>query len=378
MTDFSSLQTPALLLDIDRLTTNSARMIARAKEQGVSFRPHVKTHKSARVLNICLPLSEPQKVMVSTLKEAQYFFDHGVRDFMYGVGISPDKLSMVASLIDKGAAFSVVLDDAANAKKVCDEGERLGQDFAVYIEIDTDGHRAGVPANAPELLAIAEVLAQNDGAHLAGVVAHAGDSYDCESAAEITAHAELERSQTVLAAERLRAAGFECVNVSVGSTPTAMFAEHLDGVSELRAGVYSFFDLFQAGLGACAIDDIAVSVLATVIGKNTAKNTIITDAGWMAMSRDRSTATQKIDQGYGLVCDVNGKPIGGLIVKSANQEHGLIAPMDDAPLDFDQFPVGTKLRILPNHACATAAQYDRYYAFGERQPMEEWPRISGW
>jgi D-serine deaminase-like pyridoxal phosphate-dependent protein len=170
--------------------------------------------------------------------------------------------------------------------------------------------------------------------------------------------------------------------VSVGSTPTATYAENFAGVTEVRVGVYMFFDLFMAGLGVCTLDDIALSVLTSVIGHQPEKGWIITDAGWMAMSRDRGTSGQKVDQGYGLVCDAAGQPLDDLIVASANQEHGIIARRpgsDRGAIDPARYPVGTLLRVLPNHACATAAQHGAYHVLGADGDIEAvWPRFSGW
>jgi D-serine deaminase-like pyridoxal phosphate-dependent protein len=167
--------------------------------------------------------------------------------------------------------------------------------------------------------------------------------------------------------------------VSVGSTPTAAFAEDLAGVTEVRAGVFVFFDLVMAGIEVCGTGDIALSVLATVIGHQKEKGWALTDAGWMALSRDRGTAKQKVDQGYGLVCDAAGKPIEGLIVADANQEHGIVAHRSGEPARLPDLPVGTLLRILPNHACATGAQHERYRVLGPAGRVEEtWERFSGW
>ena len=207
---------------------------------------------------------------------------------------------------------------------------------------------------------------------------HAGDSYNCDGPEGIRGVAERERAAVVRAAARLREKGQACEVVSVGSTPTATFAESLEGVTEVRTGVYMFQDLVMAGLGVCAVDDIAVSVLATVIGHQQEKGWIITDAGWMALSRDRGTARQKVDQGYGVVCDVAGQPIEGLIVSDANQEHGIIARRDGGPADLARFPIGSRLRVLPNHACATAAQHGEYNVLREGQPVEVWERFGGW
>jgi D-serine deaminase-like pyridoxal phosphate-dependent protein len=167
--------------------------------------------------------------------------------------------------------------------------------------------------------------------------------------------------------------------VSVGSTPTATFAERMDGVTEVRAGVYMFFDLVMAGLGVCTLDDIALTVMTSVIGHQPDRNWIITDAGWMAMSRDRGTANQRLDQGYGVVCDLSGRPIDDLIVAQTNQEHGIVADRRGRPIDPVRFPVGMLLRVMPNHACATAAQYAQYHVIAGEPVVEAvWPRFSGW
>ena len=96
-------------------------------------------------------------------------------------------------------------------------------------------------------------------------------------------------------------------------------------MTELRAGVYMFFDLVQHGVGVCAVDDIAISVLATVVGVKPEKGWVLVDAGWMALSRDRGTASQRVDQGYGLVCDETGRVLEDVIVSQASQEHGILA-----------------------------------------------------
>jgi D-serine deaminase-like pyridoxal phosphate-dependent protein len=250
----------------------------------------------------------------------------------------------------------------------------------VLIELDCDGHRSGVKPDAPDLISIGRLL-DRGGAALLGVITHAGDSYNCRSIAAIRAMAEQERRLAVHCAKRLGEAGLPCPVVSVGSTPTATYAEGYDGVTEVRAGVFVFFDLVMAGIEVCRQDDIALSVLTTVIGHQRERGWIIADAGWMAMSRDRGTSKQPVDQGYGVVCDVEGTPIPGLIMLEANQEHGVIAHRSGDPAQTPALPVGTMLRILPNHACATGAQHDRYHVIGggnAQQVEAVWPRFSGW
>jgi D-serine deaminase-like pyridoxal phosphate-dependent protein len=247
------------------------------------------------------------------------------------------------------------------------------------IEIDCDGHRSGVQPGSGDLLAIAQRLAAG-GLTLKGVVTHAGNSYACKSAADIAAMARQERDAAVGCALALREQGYACPEVSVGSTPTAYFATDLTGVTEVRAGVFVFGDLVMNGLGVVAPQDIAVSVLASVIGHQKEKGWTIVDAGWMAMSRDRGTSRQRVDQGYGVVCDVDGALLEDIIMVDANQEHGVIAHRSRDPEKTPHFPVGTLLRILPNHACATCAQHDRYHvvAGGSSAIDAVWPRFQGW
>jgi len=213
-----------------------------------------------------------------------------------------------------------------------------------------------------------------------GVMTHAGSSYDLSDHAALAALAEQERAGCVRAAQRLRDAGIPCAAVSVGSTPTALAAEHLEGVTEVRAGVYVFFDLVMHNVGVCAMDEIALSVLTTVIGHQPDKGWVIVDAGWMAMSRDRGTAKQTHDFGYGQPCALDGTPFDGLMLIGANQEHGILAASDGSVRNdlAARFPVGTKLRVLPNHACATGAQFPQYQAVSSRGGVETWGRFHGW
>jgi D-serine deaminase-like pyridoxal phosphate-dependent protein len=165
----------------------------------------------------------------------------------------------------------------------------------------------------------------------------------------------------------------------VGSTPTAHFARDLHGVTEVRAGVFMFFDLVMNGIGVCKLDDIALSVLATVIGRKPEKGWILVDAGWMALSRDRGTAAQPVDQGYGVVCDLAGVPYRDLIVSAASQEHGILSIRAGSAAPLPDLPVGARVRILPNHACATGAQHDHYHVIeGGGEIVARWPRIRGW
>ena len=368
-----SLDTPALLLDADKLERNCRAMRERLAAHGVALRPHVKTAKSVEVARLALD-APAGPITVSTLREAEQFFEHGFDDILYAVGIVPHKVPRLANLARRGARVATIVDSVEAAHGLKLAAVKEGARIPALIEIDSDGHRAGIRPGDARLFEVAAAL----GDTLGGVMTHAGESYNCETTEAIAAMAARERGAVVECAEALRARGHACPVVSVGSTPTARFAASFEGVTEVRAGVYMFFDLVMAGLGVCLVDDIALSVLGAVIGHQREKRWLLVDAGWMALSRDRGTARQKVDQGYGVVCDASGAPIHDLIVVDANQEHGIVARRDGGTIDFARYPIGSLLRILPNHACATAAQHGEYHVLRGADFEEAWPRFGGW
>jgi D-serine deaminase-like pyridoxal phosphate-dependent protein len=374
----ADLTTPALLLDHSRLASNAARMRRKVEGLRVTLRPHVKTAKSIDVLRE-IAGGDGCPITVSTLAEARYFFGHGVRDILYAVGIVPVKLPQVAELIRAGCMLRVILDTLEAAEAVQAFAAAEGLVMEALIEIDSDGRRAGVAADSELLLEVGRRLSSGPGTRLGGVMTHAGGSYACRASAEFKALAEHERALTVRAAHRLRAAGLSIPIVSVGSTPTLHYARSLEGVSEARAGVYAFGDLVQAQLGTCAFDDIAISVLASVIGHNRDHGRVLVDAGFLALSRDRGTADLPVDWGYGAVCEAaTGELIDGVIVESTNQEHGIVTARG-GEIDWARFPIGGRVRILPNHACATAAAHDRYHVTdGSEAVTAVWKRANGW
>jgi len=371
-----TLDTPAALIDETRMTRNIQLMQARMDALGVRLRPHVKTSKSEAVMRRQLDAGA-QGVTVSTLQEAEACFALGITDVLYAVAIAPARLEQVRALRRRGCRLGILTDSLAGARAIVEAGQRHAEAFDVWLEIDCDGHRAGLQPDDPKLLQVAEVL-RAGGMTLVGVLTHAGSSYELHEAAALQALAEQERALCVAAAERLRGQGFACPQVSIGSTPTALSARDLTGVTEVRAGVYVFQDLVMLNVGICRADDLALSVLTTVIGHQPEKGGVLVDAGWMALSRDRGTQRQQRDFGYGQVCDLDGTWLEGALLSGANQEHGMISFAGGAPADLEQrFPVGSRLRVLPNHACATGGQFDHYHAVDATGALTAWSRLHG-
>ncbi|HEY0241179.1 MAG TPA: alanine racemase [Gemmatimonadaceae bacterium] len=367
--NLEDLQTPCLVLDKGILERNLRRMSERVRANHVALRPHMKTAKSAEVARMATR-GEAGGITVSTLAEAEYFADNGFRDVLVAASQPPQKLDRAAALIDRGVKITLVTDDVAAAQAIADHRGA----FRVLIELDSGDRRAGIDADSDALLEIARVL----GGKFAGVMTHAGHSYDCRNVACIKDVAEHERTTVVHAASRLRAAGTESEVVSVGSTPTMTHAENLDGVTEARPGVYMFQDLFQAEIGSCRDEDIALTVLASVIGLKRSNNQLLVDSGALALSKDRSTQATEYDSGYGSVWDIDGKPaFGNCIVQRVYQEHGVVA--SDSPLPYDRLEVGARVRVAPNHSCITAAAHNQYYVVdGGREIVAVWDRVNGW
>ncbi|WP_211239702.1 alanine racemase [Jiangella gansuensis] len=367
--------TPYAVVDEATMQRNIRRLRDRLAPHAVTLRPHVKTTKSTEIAAHLFP-DGPGPITVSTLAEAEVFAAAGYTDILYAVGIAPHKLARVVSLQAQGVTVTVLLDSIEQARAVHEAAERAGHAVPALVEIDCDGHRGGIEPGDPALPEIARVLDVTGS--LAGVLAHAGESYFAGTPEAMLAAARNERDCTVAAADALRRAGFACPVVSIGSTPTAHAYDDLTGITEVRAGNYVFFDLVMAGIGVCTVDDLALGVVVTVIGHQPGKGWIITDGGWMATSRDRGTANQAVDQGYGLVTTLDGTLIPDLVMSGASQEHGTLSLREGSARPLPELPVGTRVRILPNHACATAAQFDCYHVHRTDGTTAIWNRVRGW
>jgi D-serine deaminase-like pyridoxal phosphate-dependent protein len=388
----ADLQTPALVLDRGKLQRNIQRMARRAAELGVPLRPHLKTPKSIPVARLLLDAGA-QGFCVSTLQEAEFFSSHGLNDLFYCVPFSPNKARRAAQLVAGGCQLTLMIDSVegaqANAAALesafaalahsAPEGIRRLPPVPVVVEIDVDGYRTGASLEGDDILRAAQTLQESAATRFAGIASYAGASYGetPEGAARLAARHVAALQQ---ARRRLEDAGLPCDVVSLGSTPAVLHADAMPGITESRCGIYVFQDLFQAGIGAARVEDVAVSVLTSVLARHQRHNRFVVDAGGLALSKDRSTADRTFDAGYGLVCDaVTGSPIGDLVVQSVSQELGLVTSRSGARVALDDFPVGRLLRILPNHADMTAAAYESYHVVqGADRILDVWTRTNRW
>ena len=377
MADLARLETPRLLLDADRLERNAAMMRARAAQLGVTLRPHLKTPKSIDVARVAgggafLPGT------VSTVNEAAYFARGGLKDLLFAQGFTLNKLPRILAIErETGARITLLTDDMGLLEALAAETARHGARVSLAIEIDSGEHRGGLRADNPLVVDLAKTAARAPSIDFRGVMTHAGHSYATNDLGEVRRIAGRERDAAVYAADAIRKAGVEVEIVSVGSSPTVLHAEHLNCVTEMRCGIYLFWDLSQYSRNVCRLDDIAMSVLTSVIGHNREQGYLLVDAGALAMSKDVGAHKYMPQAGFGLLCDAEtNAPLGDLAIATVYQEHGVV-PVRDAAW-FDRLPVGAMARVLPNHACITAAAYPAYDVVRGARIIGHWPRTNGW
>ncbi|MEO0478925.1 MAG: alanine racemase [Planctomycetota bacterium] len=386
-----TIETPSLVVDQNRLDRNIERMESRAKDLGVALRPHLKTGKSIELAER-IPSFHTTGGTVSTMQEATAFGDQTEKTLLYARTPTASALSAIGMSQQTDFRLNRVLvavDSIEHFEGVPPLAPGYQGRFRVLIEIDSGEHRSGLQPDDPDLPRLVRELTDKPDIRLEGVFTHGGHSYEAKSIDTVRAIAEQERQAIVAAAEIFAEAGVDCPIRSVGSTPTVTHATHYDGCTEVRAGVFVFQDLFQVGMGNCDRDDLALSVATRVIGRRARDHRLLIDAGGIALSKDRSTrafanpdhqaAGDVGDCGYGLVCNAEGELLEGLQVVEAWQEHGVVEARPGFELDIEDFPIGTMLRILPNHACMTAAAHEAYNVLMPNgQIRARWKRENGW
>jgi D-serine deaminase-like pyridoxal phosphate-dependent protein len=331
-------------------------MAERCAALGVTLRPHLKTHK-------CVEVADLQRrrgasgVTVSTLYEARVFADHGCDDITWAFPFIPSRLHEA-----RGLAERITLRITLDAPETLGMLEAAGHPFRVWLKIDCGYHRAGLDPEAPATLALARRLAASPTLRFDGLLTHSGHAYHARGRAELRAVAEQERRAVAELRARLANEGID-VAASVGSTPAMSAVTSLVGVQEARPGNYAFYDGMQVGIGACAATDCAVTVLATVVSSQPGASHCVVDAGALVLSKD--TAPQLPAAGFGTVYDdyASGTLLSGAQLSGLSQEHGTLVP---------RLPVGTRLRLLPNHSCLTVACFDEYHVVRGETVVDRW------
>ena len=368
-----TLKTPSLVLDVTKVKRNAERMTQRVKQFGADLRPHIKTHKCVEVARI-QTAGHSGAVTVSTLAEARAFATNGFGKITYAIPIEPGKFQEAIE-ISRTCELSLLTDDSDVPEQLNVAAKKEDVKLNVFLKVDCGYHRCGVEPINPAAVDIPRRITDASNLNFAGILTHAGHSYHCKTKAEVLGLAQHERDLMASFANTLRSEVGPVPIVSIGSTPTITSIDHLDGINEVRPGNYIFFDAFQATLGSCTFDDCALTVLASVVHRDAVRKKVIIDAGAIALSKDRGPVDINPACGYGTVLDLEGNDLN-LAVGDISQEHGVLYMEDDRL--FDRLTVGTRVRVLANHSCLTAAQHTHYNVIEGDKIVDQWQIHTGW
>ena len=356
--NLDDLETPAALVDVARMDANLRRAAEYCQAHGLVWRPHAKTHKTPELAAEQVRLGAVG-VTVATPREAEVMAS-AVNDILLAYPpFGASKLERLMRLPER-VRLTVGLDSAEALDALAGAARRAGRTVGVLVELDAGMGRVGLvaPEHAVEL---ARRAAEAEAIEYRGIMFYPGHIRGpvAEQDAAIAAlNARL--------AERigaLDAAGLRPAVVSGGSTPTFWRSHEIAGLTEVRPGTNIFNDRTTAEIGACAWDECAYSVLATVVSTSVQGQAVV-DAGSKALAKEDLRAE---GGGYGALLD---RP--EVIVKSVSEEHGLL---DLTATDWRP-RVGDRVRIVPNHVCVSVNLQERLRGVSGGEVAEDW-EIAG-
>lgn len=348
----SELPTPQVLVDRVRLERNIQRMQEAATAGGVRLRPHAKTHKSPWVARRQVEAGAVG-ICCAKLGEAEVFARAGIEDIRLPYPILPVHVERVLDLLER-CRLSIIVDHAEVAAEWSRQMTRAGRDLDVLVKVDVGFHRCGIDPRGPGAAEFVARVAELPGLRFRGLLSHAGHAYHASSPAELLDIARAERDTLCGLADQVRALGVGVEEISVGATPSARHSAALEGLSELRCGNYVFYDRTQAGLGAAALDDCALTVLATVVSRP-ARDRVILDSGSKVLTNDGARGFGDT-RGFGLVLPASREnvPDDTLLVERLSEEHATAHALTGR----SGLEPGQRVRVLPNHACVVVNMVD--------------------
>ena len=365
----SDLETPAVVVDRERLLRNIVWAQALATARGVRLRPHVKTHKCNEIAQLQLEHGAAG-ITASKVDEALVFIDAGVASVTVAYPLLDQRKirRLLTAAKQHGTDLRMVVDTHEGAELLAAVAAELRRDVGALIEIDVGLRRCGMIEGNPAIVEVAQFIENSERLRFVGLLSHAGHAYgsaDAAQAAEIAAN-ECGILQRVRAG--LEGAGIQVDEVSVGSTPTVLASETYDGITEIRPGNYVFMDRTPLRLGLISLEQVALTVLTTVVSRN--DTYLITDAGSKVLTSDLGAHGTAGTGGYGLAFEMNEEATAAampLNVVKLSEEHGFIAHGDRS------IPIGTKLRIVPNHSCPVVNLADELLVVSGHEVVDCWP-----
>jgi D-serine deaminase-like pyridoxal phosphate-dependent protein len=344
------LDTPALVIDAQKLEQNILGMADVAESQGVVLRPHVKTHK---IPSIARRQTETgaSGITVAKVSEAEVMAEGGLDDIFVAYPLVTEaKIRRAISLAKSGVRLILGVDSRHGAHKLSSLARDEGITLEVRLEVDSGLGRTGVPR--AEAAGLAQEISALENLDLTGVYTYRGAVLeDGSPTTNLEEAGRLEGEFMVSVAEEIRDAGVPIEDVSLGSTPTAKPAAGVEGVTEIRPGTYVFYDRMQATLGTCSLSDCALRVMATVASRPR-PDLVIIDGGSKTFATDVQPKAAPLNlTGFGYVV---GHPTA--VLERVTEEHGMLSVDKDSDLR-----VGDTVEIIPNHVCSTVNLHDEVY-----------------
>lgn len=372
MMDLNELQTPCLLLDLQTVKDNCQKMRKRFNDIGVNLRPHMKTHKTLEIGNLQTDGTK-KSIVVSTLKEAEFYCNGGFEDILYGSHLAPNKMKRLKNLANSLEVFHVFIDNMYGLELLDEHALSEGKVWSIYIVIDNGYGRDGcVWSNEVYILQLAKFIQNNNSMTLHGLYTHEGNSYSAADSTGITRVSDDASDKICHLQKLLLENGVSCATTGIGSTPSCSHpGSKVSQCTEVHPGCYVFYDAQHMHMGACTEDDVAIRVMTRIIGHKRSMNRILIDCGFLGVSHD----------GKGMLPHNSFAIIENnihLSLVKITQEVGTIEANNHTEIDFDKYPIGSILFIIPYHACATAAMHSDYYVKMPSGEMEKWQPCRGW
>jgi D-serine deaminase-like pyridoxal phosphate-dependent protein len=353
------LDTPALIIDLDKLEFNVRDMAEFAKSRNINLRPHIKTHKSPDIAQMQINHGA-SGIACAKIGEAQVMAAHNIRDIhvVYPV-VGRGKVERIIKLMDSAKIIGLV-DCYEQARCLFEVLNRHDTFLDVTVAVDVGLNREGIqPEDAAEFFRKVSLLPN---INVIGISTHAGHVYAAGSREEVVRIGKEEGEMMVGVAEELRRADFDIEVVSVGSTPTAKIAGNIDGVTEIRPGNYVFYDAIQAALGVVPLERCALKVLTTIVSRHSKPYPrLVIDAGSKALTLDKGAHGVSLLKGYGVAEGYEDS----LLVERLSEEHGVVRVIDNADLG-----IGDRIEIIPNHACGVVNQFDVAYGIKDEEVVK--------
>ncbi|MFD9950396.1 alanine racemase [Nonomuraea sp. NPDC059023] len=349
---YPEIDTPALVIDLDVVRANVSEMAKVASANGVRLRPHVKTHKMPELARMQLEAGA-SGITCAKIGEAEVMAQAGIDDILLAYPIwGRPKLRRLAALRER-ARVRVSLDSPEVAAEL---GRLGGPPVEVLVEVDTGQHRLGRPPGRPTADLVAEIAAV-PGVEVTGLLTLAGHAYHCRTPAELAETARREGEDLVATAEMCARDGIALREISVGSTPTARHVAGVAGVTEIRPGTYIFNDTAMMRLGVASEENTAARILTTVIGRPVPER-VVCDAGTKCLTSD----------GYGTPGWIRAVGLPYLRMEFLNEEHG-VARLE--PGHHGELPVGSRMGLIPSHACSVVNLFDIAYGVEDGEVITE-------